>query len=175
MAHVHACKLLNCVKEESLLGLLDRAVDTDDHCVVPLIRLQSDLLLRLQLLCLHLLDLACKHFLWLRCGVNAVCLCVCVRVCVCVCVCVREREYKRGKVGWCGLQLVHQRSTKGNSRSASHKRQQSLQELTRFHRTIYVNSTIQAVVQAITQLLAAQTHGEPSCLSQCLFMRGVCC
>ena len=79
--HMHACELLNCVKEESVLGFLDQAVDTNDHCVVPLIRLKSDQLLRFQLLCLHLLDIACKHLLWFRCGVDTVCLCVCVFVC----------------------------------------------------------------------------------------------
>ena len=86
---MHACELLNCVKEESVLSFLDWAVDTNDHCMVPLVRLKSDLLLRLQLLCLHLLDLACKHFLWFCRGVDTVCLFVCVCVCVCVChVCV---------------------------------------------------------------------------------------
>ena len=56
------------------LLLLDRPVRANDHRMVSLIRLQSDLLLRLQLLCLHLLDLTSKHFLWLSSGVNAVCL-----------------------------------------------------------------------------------------------------
>ena len=119
------------IGEESVLGLLDRTVDTDDHRMVPLVRLQSDLLLRLQLFCLHLLDLTGKHLLWFSCRVNTVCLCIGVCVCVCVCVC----ECKRGKVRWSGLplQLVHQRSTKDNSSSASYNRQQSLQELTHFH------------------------------------------
>ena len=82
---MHVNCLIVSIGEESVLGLLDRTVDTDDHRMVPLVRLQSDLLLRLQLLCLHLLDLTCKHLLWFSCGVDAVCLCV---WCVCVlCVC----------------------------------------------------------------------------------------
>ena len=39
----------------------------NDHCVVPLVGLQRDLLLRLQFLCLHLLDLTSKHLLRLGC------------------------------------------------------------------------------------------------------------
>ena len=84
------------IEEESVLGLLDRAVDTNDHRVVPLIRLPSDLLLRLHLLCLHL-DLTCKHLLWLRCGVDVVCL---PRVSVWGVV-----KYKRSKVRWGGFPL----------------------------------------------------------------------
>ena len=76
----HTYKLFNCVKEESVLGLLDQAEDTNHHRVVPLIRLQSDLLLRLQLPSLHLLDLLCMQTL----GVDAVA-CVCVYACVCAC------------------------------------------------------------------------------------------